>query len=677
MRYLSTAALIVTIIAAFGAYGDSYVVWPDEPFIIPAHPEATNAAPANPRSPEDVLTQRYNNQRTGTTVSSVLNQDTVVPGRFGFLGQLPVEGAVLGAVLSQPLFMAHSNFTGGRSVVFVATAQNKVYAFDAESFELLWQQTTDLGLPDTNTNRCGIANGSHTEGDQNNWMLGIESTPVIDPATGRLFVSYRHGDGLLGDGPSVRQKIAALRIADGTVALDKDGVALNKVVEPDDDGWHQRHRSRASLLLVNGVIFVAFAAQCEDAKLYNGLPNSQTLQVHGRVVAFDAGTLERIGDYAVTPDNVDGGGIWQGSTGLASDGKGNLFFATGDKKHVGIDDVAPADPDGTDLSDSVVRLKVTRLPSRSSPIPRARLTAADWFTPYRKTWLDMEDMDLAAGGVVLIPGTPYLVAGGKEGIAYLVNQTHMGRFDASPEFKVSSVINLSDDSAPDDPLRDHVHQKLVVGTNQYLPKAQILMKEWMSWPHIHGTPVFGVLGKANAFLYVWPEKDHLQSFRWLGDHFQTQGTVATGLLTPQPLAPPLRDEMLAPDVFKFPGATGMPGGMLSLALDPSRPGKGVLFASVKRCRTVGEDSAQPFQECLVAQSADASGDQDYGMLRAFDPMTMAELWNDQLNPPLNPQVDEHDRNYWYAKWVPPTIAGDRVFLATWSGKVLVFGKLGQ
>ena len=152
MRYLSAAALIVTIIAAFAAYGDSYVVWPDEPFIIPAHPEATNAGPANPRSPEDVLTQRYNNQRTGTTFSSTLNQDTVVPGRFGYLGQLNVEGAVL----SQPLFMARSNFNGGRSVVFVATAQNKVYAFDAESFEPLWQQP-DLGPPDSDTSACGQA----------------------------------------------------------------------------------------------------------------------------------------------------------------------------------------------------------------------------------------------------------------------------------------------------------------------------------------------------------------------------------------------------------------------------------------------------------------------------------------------------------------------------------------
>jgi outer membrane protein assembly factor BamB len=652
MRYLSGATLIVTIIAAFAAHGDSYVVWPHEPFIVPAHisahPEATNAAPANPQSPEDVLTQRYNNQRTGTTFSSVLNQDSVVSGRFGYLGQLKVEGAVL----SQPLYMARSNFTGGRSVVFVTTAQNKVYAFNAETFDPLWPRR-DLGPPDTNKDACGPELMAHSEGDQLSWMVGIESTSVIEPATGRLFVSYR-------DGLRVRQKIAALRIADGTIALDKE-------VEPDDDAWNQRHRSRASLLLVNGVVFVAFAAQCESTD-----PNNQlTHPVHGRVVALDAGTLERIGDYAVTRANADGGGIWQGSTGLASDGSGNVFFATGNKMHAA-DDVLPAYPDGTELSDSVVRLMVTRLLIPFFPIPKALLTPADWFTPYRKAWLDKDDMDLAAGGVVLLPGTPYLVAGGKEGIAYLINQSHLGKFDASPEFSVSSVESLSDDSAPDDPRRDDVHQKLVVGTNQYLPKTQIPLNDWMKWPHIHGTPVFGVLGKGNAFLYVWPEKDHLKSFRWLGDQFQTQGTVATGLQTPQPLAPPLRDEMLAPGKWKYPGANGMPGGMLSLAVDPSRPGKGVLFASVKRCRGVG-DQAQPFQECSVelCKSADACGNQDYGMLRAFDPMTMAELWNDQLDG----QAAQEIRNYWYAKWVPPTIAGGRVFLATWSDKVLVFGKL--
>src|SRR5215469_2036524 len=57
MRNLS-AALIVAIIAAFAAYGDTYLVLP-----------ATNAPPLNPQSPEDVLTQRNNNQRTGTTLS--------------------------------------------------------------------------------------------------------------------------------------------------------------------------------------------------------------------------------------------------------------------------------------------------------------------------------------------------------------------------------------------------------------------------------------------------------------------------------------------------------------------------------------------------------------------------------------------------------------------------------
>src|SRR5262249_46330641 len=148
------------------------------------------------------------------------------------------------------------------------------------------------------------------------------------------------------------------------------------------------------------------------------------------------------------------------------------------------------------------------------------------------------------------------------------------------------------------------------------------------------------------------------------DHFQTQGTVATGL---QPEFPPLAPPSIKTQI----GANGMPGGMLSLALDPSKPGKGVLFASVKRCRTVG-DPAQPFQECSKDRCTKADtecGSQDYGMLRAFNPMTMAELWNDQL--------DAQAGNYWYAKWVPPTIAGGRVFLATWSDKVLVFGKLDQ
>jgi hypothetical protein len=44
---------------------------------------------------------------------------------------------------------------------------------------------------------------------------------------------------------------------------------------------------------------------------------------------------------------------------------------------------------------------------------------------------------------------------------------------------------------------------------------------------------------------------------------------------------------------------------------------------------------------------------------------MRQIWNNA------------GEQYWFAKFVPPTIANGRVFLATVSGKVLVYGNANR
>ena len=72
------------------------------------------------------------------------------------------------------------------------------------------------------------------------------------------------------------------------------------------------------------------------------------------------------------------------------------------------------------------------------------------------------------------------------------------------------------------------------------------MTNWNPWPHIHGTPVFGVFPDGRAFLYLWAEKDFLKSFQWRGKRFDTTPTaiatnkmgIATNKMGAQVLAPP-------------------------------------------------------------------------------------------------------------------------------------------
>ena len=85
----------------------------------------------------DVLTQRYNQERTGSALQPGLNQSTVQDPKWGLIGRLDVQGTVY----AQPLVVENLQFPtarNGRDVVFVATAQNRVYAFNANTLAPIW-----------------------------------------------------------------------------------------------------------------------------------------------------------------------------------------------------------------------------------------------------------------------------------------------------------------------------------------------------------------------------------------------------------------------------------------------------------------------------------------------------------------------------------------------------------
>src|SRR5215470_5557201 len=111
MDYLSAGWVAALLLATTnGQEVQHVVVSPVEPYLIPSVAKKSN----------DVLTQRNNNQRSGTTVWRGLDQASVSNGRFGFIGSID---NLAGVVLAQPLFMESVNFPdGSRSVVFLATS---------------------------------------------------------------------------------------------------------------------------------------------------------------------------------------------------------------------------------------------------------------------------------------------------------------------------------------------------------------------------------------------------------------------------------------------------------------------------------------------------------------------------------------------------------------------------
>jgi hypothetical protein len=585
------------------ARGESSVALPDTPFVIPLA-QSQSAGDSG----SEVLTERSNNSRTGSINSPGLNQSVFkTPGAWGPLPTLQVQGTVY----AQPLYVEQITMASDHrphNAVFVATAQNNIYAFDADNFASLWSKplggNDQSKIPRPTQPNCNDLSGP--EG------IGIEATPVIDRTLGRMFVSYRLGN----ENPTkAEQRLAAIDLSSG-------GVISTKVEPPaPPQDWPQWNRSRASLLLVNGVVYVAFGSRCEDP----GTP-----QFQGWVLAYDAQSLSPVGAFGPNSEPaLDGAGIWQGSVGPAADENGDIYVMTGNRR-IGVCNPNPCDraaPDVANRSESAIRLQTAIVHNAQGSVDRVDISVGDWFTPYRKIWLDQEDLDLGASGLVLIPGTPFLFGGGKEGLIYVLDRDNMGGLD--PDFWTNDVYtcpanfnpcltaNDTDATRPDDPAKDRVRQKFQAGKTQDPDVGSPKMKgHWPDWPHIHGAPAFARF-TTFAAMYVWPEKDHLKSFRW-----RESGQFDTA---------PIESPLLAP--FKPPNL--MPGGMISVAVDPTTRDGGVVFASIY-ARSDGTD----------------------GILHAADPVTLRELWSSPAYP--------------FVKYVPPTIARKKVFLAA-INEVLVFG----
>ncbi len=107
--------------------------------------------------------------------------------------------------------------------------------------------------------------------------------------------------------------------------------------------------------------------------------------------------------------------MWLGGSGPAGDST-FTYFSTGNGGYDG----------HTNFGDSV--LKIAGPSSSSFPL-------SDWFTPYDQNVLREYDLDLASGGVVLLPDLPsgfahqqLLVVVSKVGKIYLIDRNNMGKY---------------------------------------------------------------------------------------------------------------------------------------------------------------------------------------------------------------------------------------------------------
>jgi len=144
---------------------------------------------------------------------------------------------------------------------------------------------------------------------------------------------------------------------------------------------------------------------------------------------------------------------------------------------------------------------------------------------------------------------------------------------------------------------------------------------------IHGGPVWWN-GPNGSFMYVWPDSgDHLRQYQFTGSQFNTT-PYAQGTTT---------------------GGGGSPGGVLAVSANGTNAGSGIIWAIV--------NTTSSANQAVVS-----------GTLHAYNAQNVStELWNSQ-------QVSR-DAVGNLAKFVPPTVANGKVYLATFSNRLNVYGLL--
>lgn len=374
----------------------------------------------------NVTTWHNDNQHTGQNLQeTILTPSNVKQSEFGKLFSYPVDGMIY----AQPLYAQGLTVNGAvHNVVFIATENDSVYAFDADSASLnpapLWKTayangTTVTAVPCTqNDLYCNIYP-----------IIGISGTPVINLANQSMYFITRTLETGPKGGTSYYIRLHALNITTGAEQPNSPvvicGAAAGKgcLFAPYNtsnfDLFIPQHQMQRPALVLTpyagtqqGVIYVPFG------------------QDRGWIMAYDAATLKLLAVFCSAPNVTLSGkglsGFWGSGGAVAADVNGDLYAVTAD----GVFDV---DTGGSDYGDTVIHLTLANNNGQYS------FQVVDYFSPADQTCRYQNDVDLGSGSPLLLPpqigaSSNLLLMGGKgypcDGTIspiFLVNADNMGQ----------------------------------------------------------------------------------------------------------------------------------------------------------------------------------------------------------------------------------------------------------
>jgi glucose dehydrogenase len=372
--------------------------------------------PVTPANGVDVVAYKYDTSRTGQNVNeSILTTANVNPATFGLRHFITTDGKIN----AQPLYLSQLDVAGAaRNVLFIATEHGSVYAIDTATYGELWKVSLiPAGQSPSDDRACA----------QITPEIGITSTPTIDRSAGAHGVMYVVAMSKDASG-NYHQILHALDVTTGAdvtppreiTATFTDGRGNVTTFDPG------QYEERAALLLSNGTIYTTWSSHC-DIGPYGGW-----------IITYDQATLAQNGVLNVGPSSAVisganptatvGPGIWMSGAGPAVDAAGRVFLATGNGPFDTTLNAAGRPVNGN-YAQSFLKLQ----------LDAGGLQVADYFALYDAVAQSEQDLDLGAGGGVLLPEMTdsnnkpvnLYLGGGKDGRVYIVDQARLGGFNAA------------------------------------------------------------------------------------------------------------------------------------------------------------------------------------------------------------------------------------------------------
>ena len=458
---------------------------------------------------------------------------------------------------------------------------------------------------------------------------GITATPVIDVATNTIYATT-FGRPNAGSPNTERNNL--LWILDANTLADKQPPVM--IAGNADNGGggiangfttpYQKLRSGLGLLTDAGgnkAVIVSFSINGEN-------PNGPG---HGFVVAYDVRGLSRDAGFTPTPaiwnvtPNGGAGGIWMSGSGPAIDGA-DIYLATGN----GMDPARTAN----NFGECFVKLAYSAGVAGVNG-GKPQLILADFWGAFSDFGRADEDQDLGAAGVVLVPERGNLIGGGKDGILYNLDKNNLGKTTWDPQFNLPFVASYLPDppnGAAGLPTTTAANPNWpIVNRDRNLPAQTPTRKTH----HIHGTPVY-MERATTAILFLWGENERLKAYnmdlatrRVTG--FRAEGTqFASG---------------------NVPAPGGMPGGRLVVSSNGTMPNTAVVWG-------------------VYPTQGNANSQVVHGALVAYDATTVV---NGKLKPLFHSDAIPANNMGNFAKYATPVVANGKVYVATFSNKVVQYG----